>query len=311
MYYSGLLKRPMEIQGRLQRQLMTAPTNQPVQVTPVVVVSPGRYDSNPIPAQSDSSAAVIAEPPPSLITPSYQAERTSPVKKRESYVDRPLSTHELSIVRRTSTINGNVFLPWMDKDAMDFDTKPFQDNFDYHLKPEFIKRGCCFVSPFELSSDPTVISYPLDPFVVKQHSVADCTIVSSIISCANHEVRFKKPLITGILHPQRNGRPLFNPAGKYIVKLVFNGIPRKVVIDHRVLVTASMQPLCTFSRNEGELWPILLEKAFLKVHGGYSYDGGNGGQDTYSLTGWIPESIRLSNEKNLDAVWSKLYGAFK
>ena len=124
-------------------------------------------------------------------------------------------------------------------------------------------------------------------------------------------MRFKKPLITGILYPQRSGRPVFNPMGKYIVKLVFNGVPRKVVIDHRILVTSSMKPLTTFSRNMGELWPILLEKAFLKVHGGYSYDGGNGGQDTYSLTGWIPESIRLSEEKNADAVWSKLYGAFK
>ena len=75
------------------------------------------------------------------------------------------------------------------------------------------------------------------------------------------------------------------------MKLWFNGIPRRVMIDHRILVTRDNIPISTYSRNEGELWPILIEKAFLKVHGGYSYNGGNGGQDTYSITGWIPESL--------------------
>lgn len=307
MYYSGLLKRPMEIQRRLQRQLITLPSVQPVQVT-AVTASARNGTVNPI---STPSASIAVEPASSSVTPHLRVPPVCAMKKRESYIDRPLSTHELFILKRTSVINGNRFVPWMDKDALDFDSQPFLDDFDYHMKPEFIKRGCCFVAPSKLSDDPTIIKYPLDPFVVQQHNVADCTIVSSIISCANYEVRFKKPLITGILYPQRSGRPVFNPMGKYIVKLVFNGVPRKVVSDHRILVTSSMKPLTTFSRNMGELWPILLEKAFLKVHGGYSYDGGNGGQDTYSLTGWIPESIRLSEEKNADAVWSKLYGAFK
>ena len=299
----------MEIQKRLQRQLITPPSVQPVEV--ISVAASERTSAKTLSTPSDSSAATAVRPAPSPITPHLRVSPVLSTKNSHSFTERSLSTHELFILKRSSVINGNRFLPWKDKDALDFDSKPFLDDFDYHMKPEFIKRGCCFVAPSKLSEDPTIIQYPLDPFAVQQHNVADCTIVSSIISCANYEVRFKKPLITGIIYPQRSGRPVYNPMGKYSVKLMFNGVWRRVVIDHRVLVTSSMKPFTTFSVNKGELWPILLEKAFLKVHGGYSYDGGNGGQDTFSLTGWIPESIRLSEERNWDALWSKLHGAFK
>ena len=139
------------------------------------------------------------------------------------------------------------------------------------------------------------------------------TIISSIISCANYEARFKKPLITGILYPQKNGIPVLNPYGKYFVKLWFNGVPRRVLIDHRILVTRENKPISTYSRNDGELWPILIEKAFLKVHGGYSYNGGNGGQDTYSITGWIPESLVIQNEtpEKQNEIWNRVSSAFK
>ena len=137
--------------------------------------------------------------------------------------------------------------------------------------------------------------------------------MSSIISCANYEVRHHKPLITGIIFPQANGLPVYNPRGKYIIKLYFNGIPRRVTIDHRILVTSTKKPLCTYSVKEGELWPILIEKAFLKVHGGYSYDGGNGGQDTYSITGWIPENVMFKDmpEDEINSRWTRICSAFK
>lgn len=80
-----------------------------------------------------------------------------------------------------------------------------------------------------------------------------------------------------------------------------------------MLVKPNRSPACTYSSNRGELWPILIEKAFLKAHGGYGYDGGNGGQDTYILTGWIPENIVFSDDMEvpIDEVWRKIHGAFK
>jgi hypothetical protein len=59
------------------------------------------------------------------------------------------------------------------------------------------------------------------------------------------------------------------------------------------------------------LWPALVEKAYLKVRGGYDFPGSNSGTDLWVLTGWIPEQVFLHNEDaTSEEIWGRLYQAF-
>ena len=243
--------------------------------------------------------------------------------KKEFYIDRELTQREREIIGRSSIINKIEFIPWNDTDASKFDSTMYKDTYDYQLPPDLRQKGCYFEDPTRIFNSICVINRTLDPFCVvqvcllsllhSQNNVSDCTIISSMISCALYESRFKKPLISGILYPQANSQPAVNRFGKYYIRLFFNGIPRRVEVDHRILIKPNHRPVGTFSKVDGELWPSLIEKAFLKAHGGFGYHGGNGCQDTYILTGWIPENINLKDETegNISQIWTRLYRAFR
>ena len=78
-----------------------------------------------------------------------------------------------------------------------------------------------------------------------------------------------------------------------MVKLFFNGCRRKVIIDD--LLPYSHELMCATSTNRNELWVSIVEKAFLKVMGGYNFPGSNSSADLYVLTGWIPERYNIKD----------------
>ena len=103
-------------------------------------------------------------------------------------------------------------------------------------------------------------------------------------------------LFTSICYPSHKTKagPRVSKNGKYILRLNFNGCSRRVTIDDRLPASTTSRSLHVIDRNNPQLlWPALVEKAYLKVRGGYDFPGSNSGTDLWVLSGWIPEQIFL------------------
>lgn len=89
-------------------------------------------------------------------------------------------------------------------------------------------------------------------------------------------------------------RPQMSKNGKYVFRIYFNGTWRQVAIDDRLPASSTDRTLYVVDRaNPKLIWPALVEKAYLKIRGGYDFPGSNSGTDLQALTGWIPEQVVL------------------
>lgn len=95
------------------------------------------------------------------------------------------------------------------------------------------------------------------------------------------------------------------------MKFYFNGCWRRVEIDDLLPTSKTDRVLHVVDRRRpGLLWPALVEKAYLKVRGGYDFPGSNSGTDLAVITGWIPEQIFLhDNDVDPEGLWKELYMA--
>ncbi|RKP10346.1 hypothetical protein THASP1DRAFT_27864 [Thamnocephalis sphaerospora] len=218
-----------------------------------------------------------------------------------------LTAEERRVLTKTSRINGKIHLPWVDADLQErFDyVDPFVDpDGELRLSRRQRERFYGWMRPARCMRHPEMIKH-ISSHTIVQHVVTNCSFVASLCVCADYERRFRKPLVTRCIYPQdKHGRPYRSTSGKYMIKLLINGIDRKIGI----LPVAQDGTLLTITTKDlDELWPILIEKAYLKVQGGYDFPGSNSGIDMHALTGWIPEDIWVRDTSfGMDAAWERL-----
>ena len=83
------------------------------------------------------------------------------------------------------------------------------------------------------------------------------------------------------------------------MKLYLNGSWRGVEVDDYLPVDEWGRLICGYS-NKSKLWVSIIEKAYLKAHGGYDFDGSNSSRDLFVLTGWLAEIIKINRFRNFN-----------
>ncbi|CCA71341.1 hypothetical protein PIIN_05280 [Serendipita indica DSM 11827] len=153
------------------------------------------------------------------------------------------------------------------------------------------------------------------PYELVQSVVSNCSVVASIIVCWQHHLIHGSSLILDRLFPQAEGdslrRPIESSNGRYAYKMFLNGVERKVIIDDRMPLRGDLV-MSVRSTRRSCLWPSLVEKAYLKINGGYGFKGSDSGVDLRALIGWIPDSYDLqSTAFEREKTWSRISTAFR
>ncbi|KAK9451723.1 uncharacterized protein V1518DRAFT_409365 [Limtongia smithiae] len=244
--------------------------------------------------------------PTSLVTP------TSPMpieSKLKFGLDlSSLSPSERKILLQSSRVNNSVFIPWSvtpsqfpSADSKFSDSDGFlslspgqQGLFDSWKRPEEIWGS-------------QVTLFGTGSADISQDILSDCSVIASLCVIADLEQRSGHSLIAQILQCRSTSR-----TGEYNLKLFFNGTYRRVTIDDYVPTSKASRYIHVVSRsNPGLLWPILIEKAYLKVMGGYDFPGSNAASDLFALTAWIPEHILLHDENvKFSSLWERIHMAW-
>ncbi|ODM97848.1 Androglobin, partial [Orchesella cincta] len=102
--------------------------------------------------------------------------------------------------------------------------------------------------------------------------------------------------------------PVYNPKGKYYVRLYFMGSWRRIMVDDRIPVLHSgLTALPLTSLNE--LWPLILTKALLKVAMA-TFEGNDVKRfsTTSALTGWVFEWVDNIEGMPEEDLWNDLEG---
>lgn len=147
--------------------------------------------------------------------------------------------------------------------------------------------------PHEFMEHPTVFEDDIDPNDIKQGQLGDCWFLSALSSLAERPGLVRRLFVT-----QEH-----NDKGVYKIKIFKNGEIVTVTIDDYIPCRYNGGPM--FSRGTAnELWVMLIEKAYAKLHGSYqALSAGFTAEAMIDLTGCPTSHIAFPKEKeDFDAI---------
>ncbi|KAK1773823.1 calpain-like protease [Copromyces sp. CBS 386.78] len=238
---------------------------------------------------------------------------------------RTLTIAEKTLILKSSKLHGNIFPPWEKTPGPDeFAASKaadgcYTDHSPFTLSPEQQDIFAGWKRPHEIFLDvpergSDVLMTATESIDLGQDLATDCSVVASLCAAIRQLGPRTGSLLPSLMYPYDEDakRPAVSQNGKYIFRMYFNGCWRKVLIDDRLPTSSSERTLYVVDgRNPHLIWPALVEKAYLKIRGGYDFPGSNSGTDLHALTGWIPEQIFLQNDDiELNETWNRIKTAY-
>ncbi|RDW83169.1 hypothetical protein BP5796_04660 [Coleophoma crateriformis] len=241
---------------------------------------------------------------------------------------RAITRREEVILLEGSKLHGFIFPPWKsDPDDTTFDDGTmYTESIDLKLseaqreifagwrRPKEVHPTSIIGGSVTSVSQDCELMTPVGEIDLVQDITTDCSVVASLCAGTSRASKGHGKLLASIIYPydKEKSEPRVAKNGMYIFRLHFNGCYRKVVIDDRLPASTSSRSLHVVDRrNPKLLWPALVEKAYLKVRGGYDFPGSNSGTDLWVLTGWIPEQVFLqSDDLQPEQLWNRVYKSF-
>lgn len=104
----------------------------------------------------------------------------------------------------------------------------------------------------------------INPGEISQGNIPNCYLISSISAIAEFP-----EVVTRLFNTKRG-----NSQGLFSLNMCVNGKFREVIVDGNIPVDEKNR--IKFGDSKRAMWPILLEKAFAKIYGGYWNIGGAG-----------------------------------
>ncbi|EGO00763.1 hypothetical protein SERLA73DRAFT_178686 [Serpula lacrymans var. lacrymans S7.3] len=227
-------------------------------------------------------------------------------------VNRFSEQEQYFVLKKSSLINGKRYLSWNESSNQRQHNVLYREVEQPELSAEQQEVLTCWQRPSEVLSEASMASLPLLPEDIIQHIVNDCSVCASIAVCLVHNRRFQSRLLLSSLFPQgQDSMPVLSPEGRYDVKIFVNGEYRRVIVDDKLPFNCDGVLIGLSTGSKLQLWPSVIEKAYMKLMGGYDFPGSNSGIDLHALAAWIPEHIEVKSPTfEREKTWSRIYDGF-
>lgn len=137
----------------------------------------------------------------------------------------------------------------------------------------------------------------MSPEDIHQGRLGDCYFLAAISALAEKQSRLHRLFLTKTLNEHR----------LVVVALCINGVWEEIILDDFLPCDEHNQPVFNTSKSN-ELWAMLLEKAWAKVHGGYlNIESGLTREALRDLTGASVTTFFTKNRQK--ELWEKLVDA--